>query len=60
MDIVRAVYDVRRAAFLFRLPESGFWWIEATCGGETRGVLPPVARVEAGVLVQTIEATLAP
>jgi len=44
---VRAVYEPPSATYGLRLPEGGFWWLEAECGGEAGSLVPPIVRIPA-------------
>jgi hypothetical protein len=45
MSQVRAVYEPTRATYALRLPEGGFWWLEAECDGEAGSLVPPIVRI---------------
>ena len=57
---LRATYVASQAAHRFDVPEPGLWWIEATCGGSPRAVLPPIFRVAADRASQVLDAELLP
>ncbi len=57
---LRATFVASQAAHRFDVPEPGLWWIEATCGGSPRGVLPPIFRVAADRASQVLDAELLP
>jgi hypothetical protein len=60
VDLVRAVFDPGHGAYRLWLPEPGFWWLEATCGTESRSVIPPVMRIRPDDVPRVIDLTLAP
>ena len=60
VDMVRGRFDSPSGAYLLRLPEPGFWWVEAECGTESRAVIPPVMQIGQDDRSRVIELTLAP
>ena len=45
IEIIEAVSEGNHRHRL-RVPEPGFWWLRARCGGEDTGITPPFVRVE--------------
>lgn len=43
---VGSTFDRRDRVYRFLLPESGFWWLEATCDGASKPIVPSVVRVD--------------
>ena len=60
LDLVRSVFDPGIMAYRLRLPEPGFWWVEAECGAESGGVIPPVMQIRQDDTARVIQLTLAP
>ena len=56
---ISATFDVRDNAYRFELPETGFWWLEASCDGESRTLVPPAVRIDGASTGDTVEATFA-
>ena len=43
---VSSTFNVRDDAYRFELPETGFWWLDAICDGESRTLVPPAVRID--------------
>ena len=59
MGRVTSTFDLRDGAYRFALPETGFWWLEAICDGESRALVPPAVRIDETSTGETVEATFA-
>ena len=59
MGRVRSSTDLRERLHRFELPETGFWWLEARCDGESRTLVPPAVRVDRTSSDETIEVAFA-
>ena len=56
----RGSYESTRAAYRLRLPKAGFWWIEATCHGQPRSLLPAVLRIDPDAGSHVYDVVVAP
>ena len=59
MGRVTSTFDAQDSAYRFRLPETGFWWLEAICDGEPRTLVPRAVRIDSASTGETVEATFA-
>ena len=59
MGLVRSSFDTRESAYRLELPETGFWWLEAICDGESRTLVPSAVRIDPASTDKTVEATFA-
>lgn len=59
MGRVSSTFDRHGAAYRFELPETGFWWLDAICDGESRTLVPPAVRIDSASTGETVDATFA-